>query len=76
MERTCNCCQEAGEREATVVLYCPDAKNEERRFRKVGTSELSSLSRMFCIGLVKVEVMSKEIIMARFNYIKQKNTFS
>ncbi|KAG6453468.1 hypothetical protein O3G_MSEX008171 [Manduca sexta] len=37
MERTCNCCQEAGEREATVVLYCPDAKNEERRFRKVST---------------------------------------
>lgn len=35
MERTCNCCQESGEREATVVLFCPDAKNEQKRFRKV-----------------------------------------
>lgn len=35
MERSCNCCQESGEREATVVLFCPKAKNEEKRFRKV-----------------------------------------
>lgn len=35
MERTCNCCQESGEREATVVLFCPKAKSEEKRFRKV-----------------------------------------
>lgn len=35
MERTCNCCQESGEREATVVLFCPKAKNEEKRFMKV-----------------------------------------
>lgn len=35
MERTCNCCQESGEREATVVLLCPKAKSEERKLRKV-----------------------------------------
>ncbi|XP_059057383.1 bursicon [Achroia grisella] len=37
MERTCNCCQESGEREATVVLFCPKAKSEDKRFRKVTT---------------------------------------
>ncbi|KAM3964982.1 LOW QUALITY PROTEIN: cuticle-tanning hormone bursicon [Aphomia sociella] len=37
MERTCNCCQESGEREASVVLFCPKAKSEEKRFRKVTT---------------------------------------
>ncbi|XP_034829087.1 bursicon-like isoform X1 [Maniola hyperantus] len=37
MERSCNCCQESGEREATVVLFCPKAKSEEKRFRKVST---------------------------------------
>ncbi|CAG5027865.1 unnamed protein product [Parnassius apollo] len=37
MERSCNCCQESGEREATVVLFCPKAKSEEKRFRKVTT---------------------------------------
>lgn len=35
MERSCNCCQESGEREASVVLFCPKAKSEEKRFRKV-----------------------------------------
>lgn len=35
MERSCNCCQESGEREATVVLFCPKAKSEDKRFRKV-----------------------------------------
>lgn len=35
MERTCNCCQESGEREATVVLICPKAKSEDKKLRKV-----------------------------------------
>lgn len=38
MERTCNCCQESGEREATVVLLCPKAKTEDRKLRKVNIS--------------------------------------
>ncbi|KAI8421836.1 hypothetical protein MSG28_009781 [Choristoneura fumiferana] len=37
MERSCNCCQESGEREATVDLYCPEAKREENRYRKIVT---------------------------------------
>ena len=35
MERSCNCCQESGEREASVSLFCPKAKHGERKFRKV-----------------------------------------
>ncbi|XP_015122712.2 bursicon [Diachasma alloeum] len=31
MERSCMCCQESGEREATVSLFCP---KEKRKFRK------------------------------------------
>lgn len=38
MERSCMCCQESGEREAAVSLFCPKAKPGERKFRKVGFS--------------------------------------
>ncbi|XP_052890589.1 bursicon [Anopheles moucheti] len=37
MERSCMCCQESGEREASVSLFCPKAKNGEKKFRKVGS---------------------------------------
>ncbi|KAF7413702.1 hypothetical protein HZH68_002191 [Vespula germanica] len=33
MERSCMCCQESGEREASVSLFCPKAKPGERKFR-------------------------------------------
>ncbi|XP_047370922.1 bursicon isoform X2 [Vespa velutina] len=35
MERSCMCCQESGEREASVSLFCPKAKPGERKFRKL-----------------------------------------
>jgi len=35
MERSCMCCQESGEREANVSLFCPKARAGERKFRKV-----------------------------------------
>lgn len=38
MERSCNCCQESGEREASVSLFCPKAKAGERKFRKVSVA--------------------------------------
>uniref|UniRef100_A0A182RS48 DAN domain-containing protein n=1 Tax=Anopheles funestus TaxID=62324 RepID=A0A182RS48_ANOFN len=38
MERSCMCCQESGEREASVSLFCPKAKNGEKKFRKVGSA--------------------------------------
>ncbi|RZC42123.1 DAN domain containing protein [Asbolus verrucosus] len=38
MERSCMCCQESGEREASVSLFCPKAKPGERKFIKVRIS--------------------------------------
>lgn len=35
MERSCMCCQESGEREASVSLFCPKAKQGDKKFRKV-----------------------------------------
>ncbi|XP_058807000.1 bursicon [Phymastichus coffea] len=34
MERSCMCCQESGEREASVSLFCPKAKFGEKKLRK------------------------------------------
>ncbi|KAB7498183.1 Bursicon, partial [Armadillidium nasatum] len=34
-ERSCMCCQESGEREASVTLICPKARIGEPRVRKV-----------------------------------------
>lgn len=39
MERSCMCCQESGEREAGVTLFCPKAKPGERRIRKVNVKK-------------------------------------
>ena len=35
-ERSCMCCQEMGEKEATVALFCPKAAYDEPKVRKVG----------------------------------------
>ncbi|KAF2353470.1 DAN protein, partial [Trinorchestia longiramus] len=34
-ERSCMCCQESGEREASVILLCPKARRGEPKRRKV-----------------------------------------
>merc|ERR1719447_1614819 len=34
-ERSCMCCQESGEREATVSLFCPNAPPDQPKIRKV-----------------------------------------
>lgn len=47
MERSCNCCQESGEREASVSLFCPKAKPGERKFRKVSQFQFSHFKLLF-----------------------------
>ena len=37
-ERSCMCCQEMGEKEATVALFCPKAAYDEPKVRKVHTN--------------------------------------
>ena len=41
-ERSCMCCQESGEREATVLLHCPKANAGEPRIRKVNQWRIQS----------------------------------
>ena len=35
MERSCMCCQEYGEIEATVILFCPNSDKMQNIFKKV-----------------------------------------
>ena len=37
-ERSCMCCQESGEREAVVQLFCPKAKAGDPKVRRVSIS--------------------------------------
>ena len=39
-ERSCMCCQESGEREAVVQLFCPKAKSGEPKVRRVSNGIL------------------------------------
>lgn len=52
MERSCMCCQESGEREAAVSLFCPKAKPGERKFRKVCSILIKSFVFRFCKSLI------------------------
>ncbi|XP_049872622.1 bursicon isoform X1 [Pectinophora gossypiella] len=61
MERTCNCCQESGEREATVVLFCPKAKSEEKRFRKVTTKAPLECMCRPCGSIEESAIIPQEI---------------
>ncbi|XP_043227767.1 bursicon-like isoform X1 [Amphibalanus amphitrite] len=36
-ERSCMCCQESGQREASVSIFCPKAKQSDQKFRKIVT---------------------------------------
>ena len=42
-ERSCMCCQESGEREAVVQLFCPKAKSGDPKIRRVRTYVLQSM---------------------------------
>lgn len=53
MERSCMCCQESGEREASVSLFCPKAKPGERKFRKVDKIQTRLLFSFKNVGNVK-----------------------
>ncbi|XP_026496206.1 bursicon [Vanessa tameamea] len=61
MERSCNCCQESGEREASVVLFCPKAKNEEKRFRKVSTKAPLECMCRPCGAIEESSIIPQEI---------------
>ncbi|GLH13563.1 hypothetical protein R5R35_002287 [Gryllus longicercus] len=61
MERSCMCCQESGEREASVSLFCPKAKPGERKFRKVTTKAPLECMCRPCTGVEESAVIPQEI---------------
>ncbi|XP_044597826.1 otogelin-like protein, partial [Cotesia glomerata] len=61
MERSCMCCQESGEREATVALYCPEAKPGERTFRKITTKAPLECMCRPCTGVEEHSIIPQEI---------------
>nr|ABX55998.1 bursicon alpha [Daphnia arenata] len=63
-ERSCMCCQESGEREATVSLLCPKAAPGEPKLRRVVTRAPVDCMCRPCTALEESAVMPQEI--ARF----------
>ncbi|XP_047120629.1 bursicon-like [Schistocerca piceifrons] len=61
MERSCMCCQESGEREAGVSLFCPKAKPGERKFRKVSTKAPLECMCRPCTGVEESAVIPQEM---------------
>ncbi|XP_063235146.1 bursicon-like [Bacillus rossius redtenbacheri] len=61
MERSCMCCQESGEREASVSLFCPKARNGERKFRKVTTKAPLECMCRPCTSVEESAVIPQEI---------------
>ncbi|XP_051166315.1 uncharacterized protein LOC127284733 [Leptopilina boulardi] len=61
MERSCMCCQESGEREASVSLFCPKAKPGERKFRKVATKAPIECMCRPCTGVEEYSIVPQEI---------------
>jgi len=60
-ERSCMCCQESGEREATVLLHCPKANAGEPRIRKVVTKAPVECMCRPCTAVEESAVMPQEI---------------
>ncbi|XP_057366251.1 bursicon-like [Daphnia carinata] len=63
-ERSCMCCQESGEREATVSLLCPKAAPGEPKLRRVVTRAPVDCMCRPCTAVEESAVMPQEI--ARF----------
>nr|WKW48849.1 bursicon-alpha [Aphis citricidus] len=61
MERSCMCCQESGEREASVSLFCPKAKQGEKKFRKVTTKAPLECMCRPCTGIEESAVIPQEM---------------
>ncbi|KAK9888420.1 hypothetical protein WA026_000668 [Henosepilachna vigintioctopunctata] len=61
MERSCMCCQESGEREASVSLFCPKAKPGERKFIKVTTKAPLECMCRPCTGVEESAIIPQEI---------------
>lgn len=55
------CCQESGEREAAVSLFCPKAKAGERKFKKVLTKAPLECMCRPCTSVEESGIVPQEI---------------
>lgn len=60
-ERSCMCCQESGEREATVTLTCPKPRPGEPRVKKILTRAPIDCMCRPCTDVEEGTVMAQEI---------------
>merc|ERR1711935_643302 len=60
-ERSCMCCQESGEREANVALYCPRAAYGEPKVRKLITRAPAECMCRPCTAVEEGSIMASEL---------------
>jgi len=60
-ERSCMCCQESGEREATVQLFCPNASADQPKYRKLVTKAPADCMCRPCTAVDESSVMPSEL---------------
>jgi len=60
-ERSCMCCQESGERQATIALFCPKAAYDEPKVRKLVTKAPASCMCRPCTTVEDSAIMPSEI---------------
>jgi hypothetical protein len=60
-ERSCMCCQESGEREATVQLFCPNAPSDQPKYRKLVTRAPADCMCRPCTAVDETSVIPSEL---------------
>merc|ERR550534_2037692 len=60
-ERSCMCCQESGEREATVSLFCPNAPADQPKVRKLVTRAPADCMCRPCNAVEDTSVLPSEL---------------
>merc|ERR1712123_212274 len=60
-ERSCMCCQESGEREANVALFCPKAAYDEPKIRKLVTRAPADCMCRPCTAVEEGSIMASEL---------------
>merc|ERR1711970_1607130 len=60
-ERSCMCCQESGEREANVALFCPKAAYDEPKVRKLITRAPADCMCRPCTAVEEGSIMASEL---------------
>merc|ERR1719420_1162612 len=60
-ERSCMCCQEMGEKEANVALFCPKAAYDEPKVRKLITRAPADCMCRPCTAVEENSIMASEL---------------